>query len=235
MFGHLDVAQWLVKQGAGVNTETSDKYTPLAISVAKACESNDPRYLALIKWLVSKGGAEPDILLPHLDTTPLYLAVDKGELEIVRALLAAGADPNLAFNRLAPEMSTCLMCACTRGNKWMIELLVHEGGANVQHSAKKNGVMAIHCVAQEGHTACCEWLVLEVFSQMPPSEEAASLAARNHAGMNFLHIAVSRGHTDLVTWICNNTDIDPESVWGTKAEVDPRCDGLLTCCFCTVG
>ena len=49
MFGHLDVAQWLVKQGAGVNTETSDKYTPLAISVAKACESNDPRHLALIK------------------------------------------------------------------------------------------------------------------------------------------------------------------------------------------
>ena len=52
--------------------------------------------------------------------TPLYEAADHGHLEVVRALLAAGADRSLGWNGQTPAYR-----AAARGEERMAQLLEH--------------------------------------------------------------------------------------------------------------
>ncbi len=51
--------------------------------------------------------------------TPLYIASQKGHLEVVRELLARGANPGLATNR----GSTALSIATAKGHAAIVQLL----------------------------------------------------------------------------------------------------------------
>jgi ankyrin repeat protein len=49
-----------------------------------------------VQWLLEHG-ADPNVLWPHFDAnvTPLHLAAFTGDVDVVRSLLAAGADPHI--------------------------------------------------------------------------------------------------------------------------------------------
>ena len=66
------MAKWLVAHGARVNTVVSElDYSPLCISVTRACESTDPRYTRLVEWLASQPHVQVDARMPKTNITPL--------------------------------------------------------------------------------------------------------------------------------------------------------------------
>jgi ankyrin repeat protein len=86
-FGHLEIARMLVGSGADVNrpSRNSIRVSPLHSAV----ESGS---IPLLDLLLSHG-ATPDAV-EFLEATPLDSAAARGNREMVRKLLAAGADRN---------------------------------------------------------------------------------------------------------------------------------------------
>lgn len=66
-------------------------------------------------------------LLPQAGQTALMLAVSHGRADVVRALLACGADVNLQDL----DGSTALMCACEHGRPDIAELLLAVPSCNL--------------------------------------------------------------------------------------------------------
>jgi ankyrin repeat protein len=78
--------------------------------------------------------------------TALYLAAQKGQLEIVKALLNLGADVNVLFaNQYTP-----VYVAAEKGREKVIQLLAAETKADLNFPDKK-GITPLIAAVQEGH------------------------------------------------------------------------------------
>ncbi len=88
------VTHALLKMGASVEVRDARLWTPLH---ALAAEGNVPGHVsALVNWgaEIDAGVSDDECLFGRCETTPLHLAVARrGVADLVRALLAAGADP----------------------------------------------------------------------------------------------------------------------------------------------
>jgi ankyrin repeat protein/L-ascorbate metabolism protein UlaG (beta-lactamase superfamily) len=145
--GHLELAAWLIGQGADVNgRETSYRLSPLHMAVwgghlevarlllkkgadiqAREKDNETALYyvgnsLPLAKFLVTKGLKINDTK-SSAGNTPLAIALQRGNLEMAEYFLTGGADA-LYKDR---EGSTTLHMACWRGKKGLIELLLKKG------------------------------------------------------------------------------------------------------------
>ncbi|KAJ7361089.1 ankyrin repeat-containing domain protein [Mycena albidolilacea] len=78
--GNLEVSQYLIREGAAANYAPSNRFTPLYCAASTG-------NLELVQFLLASG-ADPDLRAQY-GTPPLFNAAD---LDIVRALLAAGAN-----------------------------------------------------------------------------------------------------------------------------------------------
>lgn len=170
--------KFLVEQGADLNTTSTHGYTPLQTALiynmeaearllvergadpnraaAKlnpllvAMEKNMPR-LALL--LIEKG-ADPK--LRYQDRyDPLYAAANQGELEIVKALLAKGAQPNVAESE---QGWTPLLTAVARNNQEMVRLLL-EKGADPNFTKLKGGYAPLHMATHRGNAEVVKLLL----------------------------------------------------------------------------
>jgi hypothetical protein len=91
--------------------------------------------------------AEGTIDLPHVQTgrTALWEAVARGQADTTRALLAAGADPNVAHPLSGPP----LLHAAAWGELTLLQLLL-DHGANVDGTDAKR-FTALHYACHGGH------------------------------------------------------------------------------------
>lgn len=106
---NVDSVKNLLEKGADVNTTDTYGRTPLRLAV-----DEDENATKIVKALLEKG-AEPDKVRDTNMTTPLQIAAEIGNIEIVKALLAAGADANIRNNH----------------NKTPLELAEYEGHTKV--------------------------------------------------------------------------------------------------------
>ncbi|MBR5888343.1 MAG: ankyrin repeat domain-containing protein, partial [Akkermansia sp.] len=112
----------------------------------------------------------------------LYDAAENGETELVKLLIAAGADVYKA-----DEYGwTPLYKAAENGHKECVELLI-AAGANVNW-ADKDGDTPLYKAAWNGHTDCVKLLLAA----------GADVNKANKWGGTPLHSAVTYGHTDCV-------------------------------------
>ena len=88
-FGHLDVAEYLVKAGANVNSKSNNRLKVAPIQSAAA-----GRHRKIVKLLLEHG-ADPNIR-EQGGNTPLHAAAENGDEETIRILLYGGADQTLA-------------------------------------------------------------------------------------------------------------------------------------------
>lgn len=84
-FGHFDVAEYLIKAGAPINSPSRNELKAAPIQSAAAAGQ------AKIVDLLLKQGADPNIR-EQGGYTPLHAAAQNGDLETIRTLLYGGAD-----------------------------------------------------------------------------------------------------------------------------------------------
>ncbi|TYZ62130.1 hypothetical protein PybrP1_005065 [[Pythium] brassicae (nom. inval.)] len=181
--GHADVAELLLLAGAHVDLPAAGRgCLPLHL----ACQE---RHRDVAQVLL-RAGANPNALTPD-GVSALHLAAAAGDPEVVRALLAAGAD--VCATLPTPVRASALHVACSRGSADVVRLLLRAGadvdvpdghhasplliacmheqldvaralleaGANVTH-ASKDGATPLHFTASVGSASLTRLLLESV-------------------------------------------------------------------------
>ncbi|PRQ41797.1 putative ankyrin repeat-containing domain, acetyltransferase A, auxiliary subunit [Rosa chinensis] len=104
-----DAVKVLLEHHANPNTESDDDITPLLSSVAAGS-------LACLELLIQAGAK---VNMSAGGATPLHIAADIGNLEIIKCLLKAGADPNV----IDEEGLKPIQVAAASGNRSAVEIL----------------------------------------------------------------------------------------------------------------
>ncbi|KAM8885935.1 KN motif and ankyrin repeat domain-containing protein 1a isoform 1-T4 [Spinachia spinachia] len=130
---------------AGVcNVDQQNKagYTPIMLAALAAVES--PKDMCIVEDLFGKG--DVNARASQAGQTGLMLAVSHGRMDMVRALLAQGADVNVQDD----EGSTALMCASEHGHVEIVKLLLARPGcdATLSDSDESN---ALSIALEAGH------------------------------------------------------------------------------------
>lgn len=151
-------------------------------AVMKAVQKNDvTRMQALIA-----DGADVNELDPNGDA-PLVMAAYLGHTEIVRLLLAAGAD----VTAVDPGMkATALHAAAYAGRTDAARLLI-DAGIDIDKQGPKNGYTALHDAIWENNIDTARVLI----------EAGANLRLKSHNGETPLDFARSRHRKEIVAML----------------------------------
>ncbi|XP_054629837.1 KN motif and ankyrin repeat domain-containing protein 1a isoform X2 [Dunckerocampus dactyliophorus] len=125
-----------------VNQQNKAGYTPIMLAALAAVET--PTDMQIVEELFSKG--DVNARASQAGQTGLMLAVSHGRMDMVRALLAHGADVNVQDD----EGSTALMCASEHGHVEIVKLLLAQPDcdATLSDSDESN---ALSIALEAGH------------------------------------------------------------------------------------
>jgi ankyrin repeat protein len=162
--GKLEVVKTLIAAGASVNHRDSDGNEDSALDYAVS-----GGYLETVQALLA---AKADLKTCTNRPTPLMKAARLRNLELVRALLSAGADVNSTC------AGTALSTAAGEGNLEMVRFLLSQGAKvnTVITSASSSDETALASAALEGHLD-----VVQVLLAAKADVNAAHGAALYHA------------------------------------------------------
>ncbi|KAL4623258.1 KN motif and ankyrin repeat domain-containing protein 1-like isoform X2 [Arapaima gigas] len=116
------VKQLLDEGVCNVNQQNKAGYTPIMLAALAAVET--PKDMRIVEELFSKG--DVNAKASQAGQTALMLAVSHGRMDMVKALLACGADVNIQDD----EGSTALMCASEHGHTEIVKLLLAQPGCD---------------------------------------------------------------------------------------------------------
>ncbi|XP_067377474.1 KN motif and ankyrin repeat domain-containing protein 1a isoform X2 [Channa argus] len=125
-----------------VNQQNKAGYTPIMLAALAAMET--PKDMQIVEELFSKG--DVNARASQAGQTGLMLAVSHGRMDMVRALLAHGADVNVQDD----EGSTALMCASEHGHVEIVKLLLAQPGCDATLS-DSDGSNALSIALEAGH------------------------------------------------------------------------------------
>jgi len=114
-------------------------------------------------------------------------AAEKGHTDIVKALLAHGADVNAKEPHGASAGATALMYAVVAGHNDIVQVLLTHG-ADVNARENKVGFTALMGAAYNGQTNAVQALVAH----------GADVNAKNNDGDTALMLAKKKGHKEIV-------------------------------------
>lgn len=173
-----DIKVWYQGDINGLN---DNGVTLLYVSVASDPLEDDKKYEQVKELL--EDGADPNIFGKDNKCNPLYTAILKGDLEMVKLLLSYNADV-LAQD----EDGTTAICGCFKQPAILNLLLTHLGKIG---QVDEKGLAPIHWAAKDGHIC--------VISDL---EERSALGDVNRKEPQFgytpLHFAARRGYTEIV-------------------------------------
>ncbi len=145
--GQVDVARELLNHGAGVNMAAYDGRTPLYV----ACSNG---MLEFVQLLLGRQGVQPNKHGPD-GSCALAKSCELDFSEIVRELLAHGADPN-GNEQL---VRTPLLEACARGHSACVEWLVTHELLDLNREDEDFNRNPLLAASEGGHTECVRLLI----------------------------------------------------------------------------
>ncbi|MDR1236058.1 MAG: ankyrin repeat domain-containing protein [Holosporaceae bacterium] len=208
---NLEIAQFLVDQGAHVNAVTLEGQTPLHF----AARSGD---LQLVKFLMKQGAGVnaiadgnktslhfaarsgnsqlvgflieqqgADVNACDIDgRTPLHFAARSGDLETVKLLIAHGAN----VNAIANGNMTLLHFAARSGNLQLVRFLINQQGADVNAIADGNKTL-LHFAAKSRNSQLVKNFIKR-------KAIVANINARDINGRTPLYFAAKSGSSEIV-------------------------------------
>ncbi|NWI96134.1 KANK1 protein, partial [Pitta sordida] len=125
-----------------VNHQNKAGYTPVMLAALAAVEAE--KDMKIVEELFNYG--DVNAKASQAGQTALMLAVSHGRIDMVRALLACGADVNIQDD----EGSTALMCASEHGHVEIVKLLLAQPGCNGTLE-DNDGSTALSIALEAGH------------------------------------------------------------------------------------
>ncbi|KAJ8339249.1 hypothetical protein SKAU_G00360350 [Synaphobranchus kaupii] len=140
---NFDIVKRLLDADAcNVNQQNKAGYTPIMLAALAAVEA--PKDMQIVGELFGKG--DVNAKASQAGQTGLMLAVSHGRMDMVKALLACGADVNIQDD----EGSTALMCASEHGHVEMVKLLLAQAGCDATLSDNDES-NALSIALEAGH------------------------------------------------------------------------------------
>ncbi|KIW48394.1 uncharacterized protein PV06_00983 [Exophiala oligosperma] len=174
--GHDRVAEILIGYGANLLDRNYGSATPLYLAVSYG-------RLSMVKLLLKFNHTQLDTPGPR-GLTPLHKAAEQGNVDIVTALLQAGALVAAQDN----SGMTALHLAARRGHLSLVRLLVLAGGlVDIQD---RDGLCPLDYAATGGYTEVVRYLL----------ENGGNMWHKGHEAWTPLHRAARGGHTDTVSF-----------------------------------
>lgn len=193
----------LLADGVDPNTARTSGATALAYAVAGS-HSDVVRILLV-------AGADPDKTTAGL--SPLFLAAENGDLEIVQALVKAGAKVNARLDAVDADMKarngdTALIAAASTSGTAAVAKALLAAGADVNARADNGKTALMQAVVSENPAVVRVLLdaKADVTPKMAPPEEVDALT-----------LAVGKGRADIVAMLI-----------AAKADAGVRIDGEVT-------
>ncbi|XP_077201001.1 KN motif and ankyrin repeat domain-containing protein 1 isoform X2 [Paroedura picta] len=125
-----------------VNHQNKAGYTPIMLAALAAVEAE--KDMRIVEELFA--GGDVNAKASQAGQTALMLAVSHGRIDMVKALLACGADVNIQDD----EGSTALMCASEHGHVEIVKLLLAQPGCNGTLE-DNDGSTALSIALEAGH------------------------------------------------------------------------------------
>lgn len=151
---------------------------PTLISAVKAGDLETVAHLL-------DGGAQPDMILDDTWETPLLVAASNGFLEIVKLLLARGANPNMSDKYGWSPLS----CVQVKGFLDIVKVLEEHGATY----AADEGPRLLNNAAEHGNLEGVKYLIEE--KGVPLDQQTG------YSGWTPLHSAACGGHIEVVRYL----------------------------------
>nr|XP_058157737.1 KN motif and ankyrin repeat domain-containing protein 1 isoform X7 [Dasypus novemcinctus]XP_058157738.1 KN motif and ankyrin repeat domain-containing protein 1 isoform X7 [Dasypus novemcinctus] len=154
-----------------VDHQNKAGYTPIMLAALAAVEAE--KDMRVVEELFGCG--DVNAKASQAGQTALMLAVSHGRIDMVRGLLACGADVNIQDD----EGSTALMCASEHGHVEIVKLLLAQPGCN-GHLEDNDGSTALSIALEAGHKNIALLLYAHVnFAKAPSPVSVVHLAFVN--------------------------------------------------------
>ncbi|XP_058157720.1 KN motif and ankyrin repeat domain-containing protein 1 isoform X2 [Dasypus novemcinctus] len=156
-----------------VDHQNKAGYTPIMLAALAAVEAE--KDMRVVEELFGCG--DVNAKASQAGQTALMLAVSHGRIDMVRGLLACGADVNIQDD----EGSTALMCASEHGHVEIVKLLLAQPGCN-GHLEDNDGSTALSIALEAGHKNIALLLYAHVNFAKAPSPATPRLGRKTSPG-----------------------------------------------------
>jgi ankyrin repeat protein len=178
------VAEILALDHRNVNAQDKHGWTALHHAVG-ASRSPLPARLETVRLLLAAPGLDVDAREGREGCTPLMLACDKGDQDVVRKLLTSR---NINLEAKDDDGQTVLLRAAGKGYERMVRFLVSLTGIDL-NPTDSDGSTALMYAAWAGHEEVVRFLV---------SLPGVDINATDNRGASSLSYAASGGHEGIV-------------------------------------
>ena len=173
--GHTSIVQYLLDEGAQVDTQDVDGSTSLMIASSLG-------HSEVVRVLINYG-ADVNILAKEPNSTALMYACLYQRTVCVDLLLAGGADPNLCGSKYSPLVAACITARGQPMDPTILDKLL-SAGANPNTQSAEYGSTALMSAAYYGYEKGVEILL----------NAAADVNIKDADGDTALQVAAYMGH-----------------------------------------
>ena len=192
--GHTSTVVLLLMNGARVDTENKNGFTPLLAAAQNG-------HTEVCELLLKTGKASLRKTTPD-GGNPLMVAAHRGHTEVCKLLLKTQISNGLTIYNLEETDShgmTALNVAATHGHSNTVALLLSKGAKLETRNTK--GFTPVMAAVQYGHTEVCK-LLLETGK--------ANVTERNPDGLTPLLAAAWKGHTEVCELLLDKSRVNIE-------------------------